>query len=344
LSGWLRLSGVRGCSVLVLAAMLLGGPAGAAFAEPVLTWTAGPVGGGWYDISTGLAALLSDKADIDVKVIPGGGAQNPVRVGRGDANIGMGLPPLLAAAVRGEDPYRGKTMENLRALAGNMSPTVFHFYVAADSPFARMTLDEIFRARKPIRLAIPRPGTSDVWVLEKIMEFYGLCAPGKTRECYGSWEAAGATFSRSSYAEQALALKYRRVDGGFAMLASPASAVTEASQSRALKLLACPQPLLEHLATFGLGQGAISPGTYPKAANAGETVPSASMGTTIIVSAAMADDLAYTITKTINDNVDRLRKFHASLADYDPAKGWLHLGVALHPGAERYYREKGWLR
>ena len=28
--------------------------------------------------------------------------------------------------------------------------------------------------------------------------------------------------------------------------------------------------------------------------------------------------------------------------DYDPSKGHLHLGVALHPGAERYYREKGW--
>jgi TRAP transporter TAXI family solute receptor len=324
--------------------MLLGGAAGAAFAQSSLTWTAGPAGGGWYDISSGLAKLLRDEADLDVKVIPGGGAQNPVRVGRGDANIGMGLPPLLAAAARGEDPYRGRTIENLRALAGNMSQTSVHFYVAADSPFARMTLDEIFRGRKPIRLAIPRPGTSDVWLLEKIMEFYGLCAPGKLRECYGSWEAAGATFSRSSYAEQAPALKYRRVDGGLAVLASPAAAVTEISQGRALKLLACPQPLLDHLVTFGLGQGVIAAGTYPKAANAGETVATATMGTTIIVSAAMADDLAYTITKTINDNVDRFRKFHASLADYDPATGWLHLGVALHPGAERYYREKGWLR
>jgi TRAP transporter TAXI family solute receptor len=180
--------------------------------------------------------------------------------------------------------------------------------------------------------------------MEKIMEFYGLCAPGTMRDCYGSWEAAGATFSRSSYAEQAQALKYRRVDGGLAMLASPAAAVTEMSQGRTLKLLACPQPLLEHLAKFGLGQGVIAPGTYPKAANASEPVTSATMATTIIVSAAMAEDRAYTITKTINDNVDRVRKFHASLADYDPAKGWLDLGVALHPGAERYYREKGWLK
>lgn len=68
------------------------------------------------------------------------------------------------------------------------------------------------------------------------------------------------------------------------------------------------------------------------------------MGTTIIVSASMSDDVAYRITKTINDNADRLRKLHASLVDYDPAQGWLHLGAALHPGAERYYRERGWLR
>jgi hypothetical protein len=92
-----------------------------------------------------------------------------VLVDRGDAAIGMGVPPLLGAAARGEDPYRGKKIDSLRALAGNMSHTVLHFYVAADSQFARMTLDEILRGRKPIRLAIPRPGSSDVWVMERMM-------------------------------------------------------------------------------------------------------------------------------------------------------------------------------
>ena len=324
--------------------MLLVSAVAAVRAQSALIWTAGPVGGGWHGISTELAGLLTDKTDVDIKVIPGGGAQNAVRVHRGQASIGMGLPPLLAAAARGDDPYRGNTMPDLRALAGNMSPTIVHFYVAADSPFARMTLDEIFRERKPIRLEIPRPGTSDVWVLEKIMEFYGLCAPGEIRECYRSWEAAGAKFSRGSYAEQAQSFKYRRVDGGLAVLAAPASAVTEILRVRALRLLPCPQPLLEHLAQYGLGQGVISPGTYPKATNAGDAVPSATMGTTIIVSAAMADDLAYSITKIINDNVDRVRRFHPSLADYDPSKAWLDVGIALHPGAERYYREMGWLR
>ena len=183
-----------------------------------------------------------------------------------------------------------------------------------------------------------------MWVFEKIMEFYGLCAPGKIADCYKSWEEAGARFFRASYADQATMFRNRRVDGGLAMLALPGAPITAATEGRRLVLLPCPQPLLEHLAGFGLGQAAIPAGTYPKAVVAGEAVNAATMGTTIIVSAAMAEDLAYTITKTINDNADRVRKLHESLADYDPSKGWLQLGAPLHPGAERYYREKGWLQ
>jgi hypothetical protein len=323
---------------------LLGLTADGASAQRALTWTSGVVGGGWYAISTGLAELLREKADLDVKVIPGGGAQNPVLVGKGYVEIGLGLPPLLEAAVRGDDPYRGRRLENLRGLAGNMSLNVIHLYVAADSPFARMTLDEIFRERKPIRLAIPRPGTSDVWILERTMEFFGLCAPGKTMNCYRSWELAGAKFVRGSYVELADAFNERKVDGAFAVLALPADFVLSTSQRRPLTLLSCSPPLLEHLASFGLGRGVIPAGTYPKADNAGENITSATMGTTIIVSASMADDVAYAITKTLNDNADRVRRLHASLADYDPSRAWLDLGVALHPGAERSYREKGWLK
>lgn len=329
---------------VVLAATMLGLAASAALAQRPLAWSAGALGGGWYAICTGLAQLLRDKAGLDVTVVPGGGARNPVLVDRGDAAIGMGLPPLLGAAASGEEPYRGKRMAGLRALAGNMSLTVVHFYVAADSPFARMSLEEIFRGRKPIRLAIPRPGSSDVWVLDKMMQFYGLCEPGKIGQCYWGWETAGARFFRSSYAEQASAFKDRKVDGAFAILALPAAAVTEASEGRAARLLALSQPLVERLEAFGLGRGVIPAEMYPRAVTGGEDVTSATMGTTIVVSAAMSDDVAYTITKTINDNADRVRGLHASLADYDPSRAWLDLGVPLHSGAERYYRERGWLR
>ena len=331
-------------SVVLVALIFVTLTAVGAEAQQSLTWTAGAVGGGWYAISGGMAELIREKTGLNIKVIPGGGTQNPVLVEKGDAEIGMGLPPILGAAVRGEDPYPGQKMENLRAVAGNMSLNTFHLYVAADSQFAKMTMDEIFRGKKPIRLAISKPGSSDVWVFEKVMEYYGFCAPGKTADCYKTWEAAGAKFFRGSYSEQAGAFKDRNVDGTFTFLALPGASITEASVGRELRVLAFPKPLLDHLAKFGLGEGVIPAGTYPKAVNGNEPVVSATMGTTITVSTKMSNDIAYTITKTINDNVDRVRKIHASMADYDPSKGYLYLGVALHPGAERYYREKGWLK
>ena len=330
--------------MLALAAALLTVTVGGAGAQPSITWTGGVVGGGWDMISHGMAALIHEEAGLSIKVVPGGAAQNPVLIEKDAAQVGMGMPPLLGAAARGDDPYTGRSMESLRALAGNMSLNVFHLYVATDLSLAKLTMDQIFRTRRPVRLAISRPGTADIWVLEKIMEYYGLCAPGKTADCYRTWETLGARFFRGSYAEQAAAFKDRKVDGAFAFLALPAASVAEASQGRKLTLLAFSPQLLEHLAQFGLGEGMIPAGTYARAANAGEDVASATMGTTITVSARMPDNVAYLITKTINDNVDRVRKIHGSLADYEPAKAHLHLGVPLHPGAERYYREKGWLR
>lgn len=299
-----------------------------------LTWTAGPLGGGWYQMAGGFAELLREKGGLNVKVVPGGGTQNPPIINKGDVDMGWGLPPILNAALNGEDPYPGQKMENLRAIAGSMSLNTFHMYVGVDTPYRSM--DEIFKGKKPVRLAISPSGTSDEWVFRKVLVYY--------ETSYKDMEAAGAKFFRGSYTEQAGLFKDRNVDGTFTFLALPGAAVTEASVGRSLRLLSFPEPLLEFLGKFGLGRGAIPPGTYPKAANANETVTSATMGSTIVVNAKVPDDVAYAIAKTINENVDRVRKIHASLAPYDPASGHKATGLPLHPGAERYYREKGYLK
>src|SRR5437870_13282431 len=212
--------------VTIAVAVRLAGPA---TAQSSLTWTAGAVGGGWYAISGGMAELLREKAQLTVKVIPGGGTQNPVLVQKGDAEIGMGLPPLLDAAMKGEDPYQGHKMPDLRALAGNMSLNTFHFYVGAETPYANMTMEEIFKGKKPMRLAISKPGSSDVWVFEKVMEFYGLS--------YKDWEAAGARFFRGSYTEQAGAFKYRNVGRKLTFLALPGASIPARRVGGGLRVL-----------------------------------------------------------------------------------------------------------
>ena len=300
-----------------------------------LTWTAGGVGGGWYSIAGGISNIIHEKAGgITVKVIPGGGTVNPSLVDKGDCELGWGLPFLNVAAWNGEDPYN-KKHENLRAIAGGMSLNYFHFYVGADTPIK--TMDEVFKQKKAIRMAISPTGTSDEWVFRKTLEHY------KTN--YKDLEAAGFKFFRGSYAEQAGQFKDRNVDAVFTFLAIPGAAVTEASVGRTLRLIAFPEPLLKDLLKYGIESGRIPPGTYPKAANANEAVTTAVAGSVILVNKAVPDETAYRIAKAIHENLDAFRKIHGSLVPYQLKDAVTGLGmIPLHPGAEKYYREKGILK
>lgn len=300
-----------------------------------LTWTAGGVGGGWYTIAGGIANIINEKAGgITVKVIPGGGTVNPRLVDKGDCELGWGLPFLNVAAWNGENPY-DKKHTNLRAIAGGMSLNFFHFYVAAESPLKAM--DEVFRQKKALRMAISPTGTSDEWVFQKVLTCY--------KTDYKELEASGFKFFRGSYAEQASQFKDRNVDSVFTFLALPGAAVTEASIGRGLRLVNFSAESLQYLKQYGIESGKIPAGTYPKAANGNEDVLTAIAGSVILVNKEVSGDTVYRMTKAIHENLDPFRKIHGSLAPYELKDAVTGLGlIPLHPGAEKYFREKGILK
>ena len=52
---------------------------------------------------------------------------------------------------------------------------------------------------------------------------------------------------------------------------------------------------------------------------------------------------AYTVARALDEQQDLWMWAPMSLY-YDPSRAWRANGLPLHPGAERYYREKGYLR
>jgi len=315
------------CSFIAFAALPLQAQ------QVTLTWTAGGAGGGWYSIAGGIATIIKEAdANIVIKVIPGGGLQNPAVVASKGAEIGWGLPFLNAAAYKGMAPFE-KPLEELRALAGGMSMNYFHFYVDAASPLNSM--DEIFGQKKKVRLAISQAGSSDTWVLERVLDSYKTSIP--------DLEKAGFTFLRGNYAFQANQFKDQNADGVFTFLALPGAAVTEASVGRKLKLIDFSAGALKHLEQYGITPGKIPAGTYEKAANT-KDVMTAAAGSVITVHKDMSDELAYRLTKAFNDNFEKARKVHSSMEPYEIKDGPTGCGVPLHPGAIKYYKEKGFLK
>ena len=68
--------------------------------------------------------------------------------------------------------------------------------------------------------------------------------------------------------------------------------------------------------------------------------------TVVITNKDLPEPVAYTITRAIVENKDALVRGHAGLAGFEPQIAWQpdKVGIPLYPGAERVYREKGWMK
>jgi TRAP transporter TAXI family solute receptor len=66
---------------------------------------------------------------------------------------------------------------------------------------------------------------------------------------------------------------------------------------------------------------------------------------TLVSSAKVPDATVYELVKATFENFDEFKKLHPAFANLDPAKMVKDgLSAPLHPGAEKYYKEKGWLK
>lgn len=63
----------------------------------------------------------------------------------------------------------------------------------------------------------------------------------------------------------------------------------------------------------------------------------------VVSSAEVAETLVYDVTRAVFQGLNALRAAHPALGGLDPAGMLQGLSAPLHPGAARYYRERGWV-
>jgi len=82
----------------------------------------------------------------------------------------------------------------------------------------------------------------------------------------------------------------------------------------------------------------IAAGTYPNQARDIRTIEHANV---LAVRADVPDDTVYAITRSIWENLGALHEIHKATQEMSLERAIDGLGAPLHPGAARYYREKG---
>ncbi|MEM9207999.1 MAG: TAXI family TRAP transporter solute-binding subunit [Pseudomonadota bacterium] len=82
----------------------------------------------------------------------------------------------------------------------------------------------------------------------------------------------------------------------------------------------------------------LPPGTYP---NQTQTVRTIEHANVLVVREDIPDETVYQITRSIWENLAALHEIHKATRSMSLESALLGIGVPLHPGAARYYREKG---
>ncbi len=68
------------------------------------------------------------------------------------------------------------------------------------------------------------------------------------------------------------------------------------------------------------------------------------VGATFVSSTDVPDEVVYVVVKAVFENFDQFKKLHPAFANLKPEEMITDsLSAPLHPGAEKYYKEKGWM-
>ncbi len=189
-----------------------------------------------------------------------------------------------------------------------------------------------FEDLKGKRVNIGNPGSGHRVMMELIMKHVGM---------------TNGDFSLTSElqsSEQAAALCDNRIDAAFWAAGVPNGSTQEAAATCGISIL----PLNGKWAGSFLKQytayapDTVKGGVYPGTEN---DVPTFGARATVVTRADIDEEAIYQIVKSVFDSLDEFKQLHPALATLDPtimATG--ALTAPLHPGAERYYREKGLIK
>jgi TRAP transporter TAXI family solute receptor len=163
-----------------------------------------------------------------------------------------------------------------------------------------------------------------------VLEAYGLTPKDlKSQERLGAGESAGA-------------LKDRKIDAFFWDGGLPTGAVLDLAATPGIKIHMVPHG--DAVAKMAAKYGPLYfTGTIPKAMYKGidEDTPVAAATNLLIANQKLDENLAYQITKLLLEHTADLVAVHKAASEMNLKNAVVGSPIPFHPGALRYYKEKG---
>jgi len=310
-------------------AALLAASSATAAEQQFITIGTGGVTGVYYPTGGAICRLVNkDRKTHGIRCSvesTGGSVYNTRTIREGELDFGVVQSDVQAAAVAGKNQFENDgPYPEFRALF-SVHPEPMHVMARADSGIAKV---EDFPDK---RVNIGNPGSGQRALAELIMEYSGV----------GEDDLALASELKSS--EQAAALCDGKIEAAIWAAGLPNGSTMEAASTCDIKLLPMTGQWVDKLLSENqaYARATIPGGMYP---GNSDDVQSYGPKATFVTSADTSDEVVYYVVKAVFDNFEDFKKLHPAFARLQESEMIVDgLSADLHPGAVKYYKERGWM-
>lgn len=286
-----------------------------------LIMATGGTGGTYHPYGTAMAKLVSGKiANINIAVqATGASIENLRLVNKKDADLAIVQNDTLDYAYNGREMFKDK-LTKVRTIA-ILYPEIIQIAVRADGGI------KTFADIKGKKFGVGQPGSGTEANFRQLLDVHGF-----------EYKALAPVYF--SFAEGADKFRDNLIDGFIVTAGIPNPAIVALEGSMAVRIIGFSDEVIARL--LGnypfLTRYEIPANTYR---GQREPVKTVAVQATLIANADLGDDIVYNITKTLFENQAELAQAHPKGKELSLQSAVSGVSVPLHPGAEKYYREKG---
>jgi TRAP transporter TAXI family solute receptor len=255
----------------------------------------------------------------------GGSIYNINTIRAGELEFGVAQSDWQYHAYNGTSRFEDQgAFEGLRAVF-SLHPEPFTVVARADAGISN------FMDLEGKRVNIGNPGSGQRATMEVVLEAMG-------------WDTGKFSLaSELKPAEQSQALCDNNIDAMIYTVGHPSGSIQEATTACDATLVNVDGEAIDKLiADNSYYRQATIPGGMYRGND--EDVTTFGVGATLVTSADVPENVVYEVVKAVFENFETFQGLHPAFANLKPEEMATDgLSAPLHPGAEKYYKEKGWL-
>ncbi len=314
-------------SVILIVAFTLAVPAGPASAAKrrYVSIAAGWVTGAYFPMAGAISRIAwKHLKDDGIKVTAessGASVANSKLIGAGDTDFAILQNDIASYAHYGKKGMFDKPIKNLLGVC-TLFPEHVQLVARKDSNI-KSPAD-----LKGKKVAIGPVGSGTTENAKQILEAYGLKAGDLAK-------AEQLTASQS-----ADYIKDGRLDAAFFTVAVGAAVIMDTSLIVDVDIVPITGAKADKLIKMYpfYAKQVVTKGTY----KGNDTdIPTVSVMAMLAARADLEADIVYKIVDAMYSDLPQLKKAHAKFKDIEMANGLVGMGIPLHPGAEKFFKEKG---